>query len=725
VNPTGAGPWSVAAEDGGVLVPSNCPSGSYLTTHTNVTQWGCALCPVGAFCGGASASNVTARAGYWRVPWSPSALGFAKCPIATSCLGYREEDMLLTQLTQGNTSVVGSSGAVAAALTPGRSLSHTLASLGAPSAVPVGLLGNPERDERCDVGYQGVLCTDCQPGYARWGAYGCRKCVDSTSVILGVTAVTLLLLLVIAGLVLGVLKGDKQAKQRVLVPACKIAFSHLQTVAIAASYSLWWPDSVLGLFAGMQSMTSVSSDVLSLDCLLGEHSSFFWKSGVLLLVPPALFVLIAVFWLALFPPVRCICERSPCAKRRGRRRSSEVHPVSSGRLEALSPRSAMASPSSVSIDNEMADTTNPIARVREAVAPACDESRSSSPRSSLRHPSASEGSDSGMILSNGSAVAPDTLVAEGPSQVRKCGHCEAIVDFLTIGETAVGSKLSALKRTFVTCIVAAFFVHMSMTDASLKLLTCTRIVHDSSIPIAAGMALAAQPNSCPSQWRLAADLEVCCDNPAVTERFWMGIPGLLLYAVGIPAMAAGLLWAKRDQLAADDQTIATLGFLYNGFRSKAFFWETVVMLRKVLVSAVAVLLAPWGPKYQTYAGVAVIFSFTVAHAAMKPFEKDLLNWLEFGSLATAFITLECGLFLTEDSTDVAGVTSVVATTVLFVCNIGFLLSALFVMAQAWRGRYRSAEVAEPAPAPEGTVPALLVMGYAPKDSPEPDAEAAL
>lgn len=48
----------------------------------------------------------------------------------------------------------------------------------------------------------------------------------------------------------------------------KILFSHVQVMAIAASFKLSWPESLLQMFNTMGSVSTVSADVLSLDCML-------------------------------------------------------------------------------------------------------------------------------------------------------------------------------------------------------------------------------------------------------------------------------------------------------------------------------------------------------------------------------------------------------------------------------------------------------------------------
>jgi hypothetical protein len=105
------------------------------------------------------------------------------------------------------------------------------------------------------------------------------------------------------------------------------------------------------------------------------------------------------------------------------------------------------------------------------------------------------------------------------------------------------------------------------------------------------------------------------------------------------------------------------------------------MLRKVGIAAVAVLLAPQGAAIQTYAALLLVFVLTVVHMAVEPFAKPVLNSLELAALVTAFVTFECGLFITSPSVGELG--KQLATAAIFVANVVFLLGAMGMVGAAW------------------------------------------
>lgn len=184
------------------------------------------------------------------------------------------------------------------------------------------------------------------------------------------------------------------------------------------------------------------------------------------------------------------------------------------------------------------------------------------------------------------------------------------------------------------------------------------------------------PVDCPSR-RLYHDLDVCCHDPsALGVMYGIGIPATMLYAFGIPIFAGALLYRARDNLD-DTRVVATLGFLQEGYRRDQFYWEVVIMARKLIVVCIAVFLEPWGAAVQTYVAMTNVFAFTALHAFYQPFRDRDLNLLELFALISAFLTFVCGLFL-FDSVTGDGV-RVLATMVVVLLNTTVIAVALVAL----------------------------------------------
>jgi len=112
----------------------------------------------------------------------------------------------------------------------------------------------------------------------------------------------------------------------------------------------------------------------------------------------------------------------------------------------------------------------------------------------------------------------------------------------------------------VSTIALMFLLHPSLCRKVFLLFTCRR-VDDKSL--------------------LLADLQVeCGSSKQVVWMLGLGLPTMAAYVMGIPAAAFVLLRKSRGELDEDRQK-GRLGFLYLGFRRKCYYWEVVVMMRKV------------------------------------------------------------------------------------------------------------------------------------------------
>ena len=61
----------------------------------------------------------------------------------------------------------------------------------------------------------------------------------------------------------------------------------------------------------------------------------------------------------------------------------------------------------------------------------------------------------------------------------------------------------------------------------------------------------------------------------------LGLTVSLLFGLGVPVGAFWLLWRRRKEL--DLQYVQDrYGFLYDGFRTQTYYWESVTLLEKLV-----------------------------------------------------------------------------------------------------------------------------------------------
>jgi hypothetical protein len=74
-----------------------------------------------------------------------------------------------------------------------------------------------------------------------------------------------------------------------------------------------------------------------------------------------------------------------------------------------------------------------------------------------------------------------------------------------------------------------------------------------------------------------------------TFVFSAGLPGLVLWCLGVPAVFGLVLFRQRHRLH-EERVLASLGFLFAGYKPRMYCWETVIMLRKLAVVAATTLV---------------------------------------------------------------------------------------------------------------------------------------
>lgn len=89
---------------------------------------------------------------------------------------------------------------------------------------------------------------------------------------------------------------------------------------------------------------------------------------------------------------------------------------------------------------------------------------------------------------------------------------------------------------------------------------------------------------------LEKDLEMkCWESYHMFWAFVVALPSLIIWGVGIPLASFVILLQKKQNL--DKMSVrASYGFLYEGYQSKYFYWEMIVLYRKLAIITISVFL---------------------------------------------------------------------------------------------------------------------------------------
>eukprot|EP00665_Eupelagonemidae_sp_cell47_P014496 gene14496-biopygen12173 len=110
---------------------------------------------------------------------------------------------------------------------------------------------------------------------------------------------------------------------------------------------------------------------------------------------------------------------------------------------------------------------------------------------------------------------------------------------------------------------------------------------------------------------------------------------LAVYGGGIPLAFAMLLRKHKDKLHTVDM-ITNYGFLYANYRREFFFWESVVLIRKM--TTVLAVAMPQTPSEKIFMCTAVLFFFFIIHLTACPFRSTAQQNLETLALISLIIS---------------------------------------------------------------------------------------
>ena len=122
----------------------------------------------------------------------------------------------------------------------------------------------------------------------------------------------------------------------------------------------------------------------------------------------------------------------------------------------------------------------------------------------------------------------------------------------------------------------------------------------------------------------------------------------ILYGVGIPLIAVGLLWQWRFSL--HDHGARSLQFFCTEDRHERFYWEVVVLVRKVAVIAMSIFMFTGDEvtRYQSPVASWFFVACLLVHLIAEPFDQiteygRVCSVLESSAICACICTLNAGI----------------------------------------------------------------------------------
>ncbi|KAF0695045.1 Aste57867_14103 [Aphanomyces stellatus] len=589
-----------------------CPFGQF---SWNISDNVCHACPVGAVCGGGDA--IDALDGYWRFPDSTGICADPRYPydlcklpqcLDVSCNGYSKGGAAATVRLHGpDEATILTLNSVADNYQPNQTLfimgqTLTVKSIvqpvgsnqyqlfvtgpGSTSLPTTGTVDIYQRGtESCKPGYTGNLCFQCANGYTRSGKTACVGCPKNYTLTVAVLVLGIFGVAAVAVVLIIMTINKSKAKADLYSILSKIFTSYMQLVGLAGSFNVDWPREVKAMFDSQSQVSNPGDKLISIQCLMDYYKTTATHN-------PLGDLSDYYAQLIVFMSLPLCAVIFPVLFWRLRYRLVERRHRQREWGASLNAVLGRGTGADVFVEDDEIEAI--LAELKEA---------------------------------------PSEIVLDG---IRKRSNLDEGPQPLSVVKDAFlqATKEEMKDKSILSIIVLMFLVHPGLTNQIFQLYTCTELGYDGI-----GDRL----------YYLNPDLDVQC----YTSSHWkwmllVGLPGMIIYTLGIPFFAFRVLHARRHELDLP-RTKLQFGFLYDGYKLEYYFWEIWIMMRKVLVSFISVFLKSWGSAPQALGATGLVFAALFGHVLSNPYEEDCVNGLEMKSLLACLFTLYCGLYLLEPS----------------------------------------------------------------------------
>ncbi|PNW88696.1 hypothetical protein CHLRE_01g040650v5 [Chlamydomonas reinhardtii] len=248
-------------------------------------------------------------------------------------------------------------------------------------------------------------------------------------------------------------------------------------------------------------------------------------------------------------------------------------------------------------------------------------------------------------------------------------------------------------RMAVTLIAVIFYFYPSVTDEILSVLQCKEVD--------AGTGAYAEYSR--AMGELDYDQRAGIRELGVLGMYWeqdyglrcfrdshlvlalvVAIPGVVLFCVGVPVASAAFLRRNALRGRLNERKFSDrYGFLYEDYRRSYYYWESVIMLRKLCAVGLLILTSSQDDIIQVLSVLGVVVAALTAQVMCKPYVYERFNKLERASLvATSLILYLCCFFLVTNLSDTA---REVLSVIIAIINVGMLVWFGYCLAvEAWR-----------------------------------------
>jgi len=230
-------------------------------------------------------------------------------------------------------------------------------------------------------------------------------------------------------------------------------------------------------------------------------------------------------------------------------------------------------------------------------------------------------------------------------------------------ESKALSYVNAWAQYITAVIITVFLVHPSIVQMTFALLNCKKL------------------GALDDDYYLIEDMGVqCWKGTHFVFVVAIAIPMLIFYVFGMPLFVLYRLYKNKAELTKEfkdvnPHIIDRYHFLIKGYEPRFYYWEIVIMIRKILMVSIAVFFS-YDIQIQSLLATLLCVTALCVHSLACPYVTNAMDGLELLSLIGSFCTYFFGQFLFTESIGALGKT-IVSFIIVFV-NLS-VMTAIFVM----------------------------------------------
>lgn len=198
-----------------------------------------------------------------------------------------------------------------------------------------------------------------------------------------------------------------------------------------------------------------------------------------------------------------------------------------------------------------------------------------------------------------------------------------------VGITICTKVSNILHKVIASLVMIIFILHPSLTKSMFSLYSCMELK--------------------PGELWLVSDYDLrCWSTDHVKNILMVSLPSIGVWIFGLPIVCLLNLYRLRRGLL-DPLTQLKFSFLYKGYHNKWYFWEFVILYRKVALVCAAVFLSTVSIMVQALSVLAILLMALFTQLQVQPFNLPVFNRLELKSILVSSVTIYSGLFYQTES----------------------------------------------------------------------------